>query len=102
MRIPGFTAERSIASERSAMSRSASPRAVSGVYPAMTILVDGVYYCEGEVTDNGVQCYGSGSRGGGGVGGGGISPVSCRIACRNSCAGKRNYWSCFRNCVMEC
>lgn len=100
MRIPGFSAENSIPIVRSHISRSATRRTVSGVYPAMTILVDGMYYCEGEVTGDGVQCYGSGSGGTGG--GGGISPVSCRIACRGYCAGKPNYWTCFRNCVTEC
>jgi hypothetical protein len=104
MRMPGFTAEGSIAGPRSAKSRSASRRTVSGVYPAMTILVDGVYYCDGEITDSGVNCYGS--RGGGGVGGGGVGGdgrliALCRAACRRQCGGRINT-QCYRDCVADC
>jgi hypothetical protein len=102
MSIPGFTAESTIAGGWDKRSRSADKTA-SGVFPAMTILVDGAYYCEGEVTDSGVQCYGRGSGGGGPIDGGGNRnfAIQCRASCRRHCGGRINT-PCYRDCVAEC
>jgi len=100
--MPGFSAESAITGRRGGRSRSAFRKPVSGVYPAMTILVDGLYYCEGEVTDWGVQCYSSGSGGGPvDVGGDRSFAIQCRASCRRSCGGRMNT-PCYRDCVADC
>ena len=101
MTIPGFTAHTTLNETRRIFSLRRTNRPALGARPAMMILVDGVPYCEGEVTDGGVQCYGGG---GGGGGGGGVGPgyyIACRKACRAQCHNKLNS-PCYKNCVADC
>jgi hypothetical protein len=103
MRMPGFTAEVALSGIRSGRLRFAFGRHGNSVRPALMILVDGVPYCEGEVTDEGVQCYGGGGGGGGGDGGG-LGPgyyIACRKACRGQCHNKLNS-TCYKSCVADC
>jgi hypothetical protein len=103
MRMPGFSAESSITGGRDGRSRRAFQKTVSGVYPAMMIQIDGMDYCEGEVTDWGVQCYGSGSGGSGPVDvvGNRNFAIQCRASCRRRCGGRTNT-PCYRDCVADC
>ena len=79
MNLPGFTAPASLF--RSPVSyvvgsqASQSFGSSDSVRPAMAIYVNGVYYCDGEVTGSGVECYGSGG------GGGGPREPLCRPSC---------------------
>ena len=60
MKVPGFTAEVSLyrAGRLDATGSSrAQSRPSNSVQPAMSIYVDGLYYCEGYVDDDGVQCF---------------------------------------------
>jgi hypothetical protein len=101
MRMPGFTAEVAMRGISGRQPRFAFDGPGNSVRPALMILVDGVPYCEGEVTDWGVQCYGGG---GGGGGGGGLGPgyyIACRKACRAQCRNKLNS-PCYKNCVADC
>jgi hypothetical protein len=100
MRMPGFTAEVAVRGNSRGRLRFAFGRPGNAVRPALMILVDGVPYCEGEVTDEGVQCYG----GGGGGNGGGLGPgyyIACRKSCRSQCHNKVNS-TCYKNCVADC
>jgi len=99
MRIPGFTAEVAMRGTSGGQPRCTFGRPGNSVRPALMILVDGVPYCEGEVTDSGVQCYGGGGGGGGGLGPGYY--IACRKTCRAQCHNKLNS-SCYKNCVADC
>jgi hypothetical protein len=105
--MPGFTAERSMTRTQGGRLGFAVGETANTVRPAMMILVDGVPYCEGEVTDSGIQCYGgpSGSPGGGGgnfpTGGPGGGGDPCPRICRSRCGGKTNT-PCYRNCLANC
>ena len=101
MKMPGFTAERTVTHVWSNSTRFAFRKNRNGVHPAMMIQVDGVDYCEGEITDSGVQCYGSPTGGGGGVGPT-PRPGFCATSCRNLCRGKRNPSACISNCMADC
>ena len=83
MTIPGFTAERTLARSRNRRLRFMLDNAGNRLHPAALIQVDGVDYCEGEVSDGGIQCYGGSSGGvdGGGRGGGGGGGPHCAPHC---------------------
>ena len=106
MTIPGFTAHRTLNETRRLISRRGLKRLASGVRPAMMILVDGVPYCEGEVTGDGVQCYGGSSGFGGGGNGGGYPGgfASCTKGCRSLCSKNPHAYPapCYKNCVADC
>jgi hypothetical protein len=76
MAMPGFSAESAIRGGQRGRSRSAFHEAMKPVQPAVSIYVDGIYYCEGEVDEfwGGVQCYGANS-GYGGRAGDGLPPT---------------------------
>jgi hypothetical protein len=103
MRMPGFTAEVAMRSIGRGRSGSAHNGTRNTVCPALMILVDGVPYCEGEISDSGVTCYGGGGGGGGSAGGGLGSGyfIACRKACRVSCHNKLNS-TCYKDCVADC
>jgi len=102
MTIPGFTADRALYQTRR-FSNSKRKKADSlGVQPALAaIYVDGQYYCDGVVTEDGVQCYGGSS---------GPRPdpandpriiAACRRACLGRCHNKINS-TCYRDCIGDC
>jgi hypothetical protein len=101
MAIPGFTAHRTLQPRERFHSRLATRESLGGVRPAMMILVDGVPYCEGEITDGGVQCYGGASGGGGGDG---RYLVACRRSCAHTCGTHPHAYPapCYKNCVADC
>lgn len=83
MRMPALSAEASLY-KANAYSRAAAMRqavggrtsrkpALNSVSAAAAIYVGGLFYCYGEVTGAGVQCYGDG--------GGGVGEPSCRPRC---------------------
>jgi hypothetical protein len=96
MNIPGFTAPASL--YRSPVSyvvgsrTSRSPGSSDSVQPAMAIYVNGIYYCDGEVTSGGVNCYG-GPAGDLGLGGGPREPL-----CRPQCGPCRNH---VKTCILR-
>ena len=61
MNIPGFTAPASLYRSSVSYLGSHANRSFgssNSVQTAMSVYVNGVYYCEGEVTGSGVNCYG--------------------------------------------
>ena len=96
MRIPGFTAESTLARRRGGRLRSMFDKAGNRLHPAMLIQVDGVDYCEGEISDDGtIQCYGDsggGPDGGGGRGGGGGGGPKCVPHCGPCRRNRRGGW----------
>jgi hypothetical protein len=97
MRIPGFTAETTLARSRSGGLHFRLNNAGNRLYPAMLIELDGVPICEGEIIDGGIQCYGDsgggvdggGGRGGGGGAGGGPTCVARCGPCKHN---RRGVW----------
>jgi len=101
--MPGFHAEKALAIGQHRFLPFDSPPSLATVTPAMTIEVDGVYYCEGQVTDEGVVCYGHSGPGGGGMGGGGKNTaLMCRTNCRKRCGSGRASAACYSDCVADC
>lgn len=94
MRMPGFTAETTLARSRGGRLRFGLRNSKNRIRPAMQIEVDGVPYCEGEVSDGGIQCYGDSGGGvnGGGRGGGGGSGPRCAPHCGPCKRNRRGAW----------
>ena len=101
MSLPGFSAEASLSmiagscGNRSDRSRHTRSR-MSRVEAALAIYVDGLYYCDGEITGGGISCYQTNAGGGGRPDPGDLAcrrclancnrkPVSQRPACRQRC-----------------
>jgi hypothetical protein len=94
MRIPGFAAERTLARSRGGRMRFGLHSSSDRIRPAALIQVDGVDYCQGEVSDGAIQCYpdsGGGGNGGGRGGGGGGGPT-CVPHCGPCRRNRRGGW----------
>ena len=95
MRIPGFTAESTLARSRRGRLRFMLDNTANRLYPAMLIEVDGVPYCEGDVSDDGtIQCNPdfAGGVDGGGRGGGGGGGSKCAPHCGPCRRNRRGGW----------